>query len=81
MTTGRTELEHGQRRRIRGRRSFKGLRAGWSSERTKPEYTAARGRHGDASYRERADASVRCTGLGVQSLMSDEARAGYDAPL
>ncbi len=40
-----------------------------SSGRTKPEYTAARGRqHGHATFgRLRTDASVRCTGLGEPS--------------
>ncbi len=44
-----------------------------------PEYTAASGRLDHATFRERADASVRCTGLGVKLYMprSDEARAGY----
>jgi hypothetical protein len=53
MTTGRTELsEHGHRRRYsRGRMIFQGLRAGWSSGRTKPEYTAARGLHDHATFR------------------------------
>ncbi len=37
------------------------LRVGWSSGRTTPEYTAARGRLDHATFR-RADASVRCTG-------------------
>jgi hypothetical protein len=40
------------------RRTFQGLRAGWSSWRTELEYNAARGRHGHATFRERADASV-----------------------
>ncbi len=44
-----------------------------------PEYTAARARLDHATFRERADASVRCTGLGVKLYMprSDEALAGY----
>ncbi len=44
-----------------------------------PEYTAASGRLDQATFRERADASVRCTGLRVKLYMprSDEARAGY----
>jgi hypothetical protein len=44
-----------------------------------PEYTAASGRLDHATFRERADASVRCTGLGIKLYMprSDEARAGY----
>ena len=55
-----------------------GLRAGRISGRTKPEYTAASGRHDHATFRELADASVRCLGLGARLLaMSDEARAGY----
>ncbi len=63
MTTGRTELlEHGHRRRIRrGRKTLQGLRAGRSSGWTKPAYAAARGRHDHATFRERADASVRRT--------------------
>ncbi len=43
-----------------------GLQAGRSSRRTKPEYTATRGRLDHATFGERADASVRCTGLGVK---------------
>ncbi len=45
MTTGRTELlEHGHHRRYcRGRRTFQGLLAGWSSGQTKAEYTATSG--------------------------------------
>ena len=44
-----------------------------------PEYTAASGRPDRATFRERADASVRCTGFGVKLYMprSDEACAGY----
>ena len=44
-----------------------------------PEYTAASGRLDHATFRERANASVRCTGLGLKLYMprSDEARAGY----
>jgi hypothetical protein len=70
MTTGRTELlEHGHRRRIQwGRRTFQGPRAGWSSGRTTPEYTAARRRHDHATFLERADAPVRCKGLGARLL-------------
>jgi hypothetical protein len=50
---------------------FQRLRAGWSSSlrRTKPEYTAARGQHNHATFREQADASVRCTGLGANYLL------------
>ena len=68
MTMGRMEpLEHGHRSRFRrGRRTFQRLRAGRSSGRTKPEYTAASGRHDHASFRELADASVRCPGLGAR---------------
>ncbi len=64
MTTGRPGLlEHGHRRSIsRGSRTFQGLRAGCISGRTKQEYTAASGRHDHAIFRERADASVRCSG-------------------
>ncbi len=60
-----------------------GLRAGRSSGRAEPEYTAARGRHDHATMRERAYASVRCAGRGVKRYMSssDKARAGYDAQL
>ena len=55
-----------------------GLRAGRSSGQTKPEYTAASGRHDQATFRERANVSVRCLGLGArQHAMSDEARAGW----
>ena len=58
-----------------------GLRAGRSSGRTKPEYTAASGRHDHAIFgrlRERADASVRRPGLGTRLLAtSDEVRAGW----
>ncbi len=53
---------------------FPGLRAGQSSGRTKPEYTAARGRHDHVTYRKRADASVRCTGLGVKPLCANVGR-------
>ncbi len=55
-----------------------GLRAGRSRRRTRPEYSAARGRLDRATFLELADASVRCTGLGVKLYMSrsDEARAG-----
>ncbi len=69
----------GPRRRYRrSRRTFQGLRAGWSSGQTEPEYTAARGRLDHATNREQADASVRCTGLGARLLaMADEARAGF----
>ena len=44
-----------------------------------PEYTTASGRLDHATVRERADASVRCTGLGVKLYMprSHEALAGY----
>ncbi len=44
-----------------------------------PEYTASSGRLDHATFRERADASVKCTGLGVKLYMprSDEARAEY----
>ena len=36
------------------------VRAGWSSSlrQIKPEYTAARGQHNHATFREQADASV-----------------------
>ena len=55
-----------------------GLRAGWTSGRTKQEYTTTSGRHDHATFLERADASVRCTGLGARLLATaDEARAGY----
>ncbi len=42
-----------------------------------PEYTAASGRLDHATFRELADASVRCAGLGVNLYMprSDEAQA------
>jgi hypothetical protein len=42
------------RRRLfrRGRSTFQGLRAVWSSGRTKPEYTAASGRHDHSTFRE-----------------------------
>jgi hypothetical protein len=40
-----------------------GLRAGRIRCLTMPEYTAARGRHDHATFRERADASVRCSGF------------------
>ncbi len=63
MTTGRTELlEHGHCRRILwGSRTFQGVWAEWSSGRTELDYTAACGRHDHATFRERAEASVRCT--------------------
>ena len=66
MTAGQTELlQNGHRRRFRrSRRTFQGLLAGWSSGRTMPEYTAASGRRDYATFRKRADASVRCTGFG-----------------
>ncbi len=50
----------------RAARPFQGLLAGRSSGRTKPEYTAARRRHEQATFSgwERTDTSVRCTGLG-----------------
>jgi hypothetical protein len=74
-------LEHGRRRRIRlDRRTFQALRAGWSSGRVqaKAEYTAARGRRDHATFREQANTSVRCTGLGARLLAtSDEVRSGY----
>ncbi len=43
------------------------------------ECTKASGRLDHATFRERADESVRYTGLGVKLYMprSDEARAGY----
>ncbi len=67
-TTGRQEqripLQHPQ-----GRRIFQGLLARQSSGRTMQEYTAARGRHDHATFRELADASVRCTGLVVKLLL------------
>ena len=44
-----------------GSRTFQGLQARWRSGRTKPEYTAVRGRHDHATFRERADVSVRYT--------------------
>ena len=72
---GRRELlEYGHRHRFRrGRRTFHGLRAGRSSERTKPQ---SQWRADDTTFRERADTSVRRPGLGARLLaMSDEARA------
>ncbi len=45
------------------------LRAGRSRGRTLPDYTAARGRLDHATFREQADASVRCKGLGVKLYM------------
>ena len=58
---------------------FQGLQAGRSSRRTKQEYPAANGRHDHATFRERADASVRRPRLGARLLAtSDEARARYD---
>ncbi len=56
-----------------------GLRAGRSCGRNKPEYNAAHGRLDHATFQERNNASVRCTGLGVKLYMpmSDEAWAGY----
>ncbi len=58
---------------------FEELRAGRIRRMAMPEYTAASGRLDHATIRERADASVRCMGLGVKLYMprSDEARAGY----
>jgi hypothetical protein len=57
-------LEDGhRRRRRRSSRTLQGLWAGRSSGWTKPECTAASGRHGNATSRERDDAAVRCTGL------------------
>ena len=58
---------------------FDGPRAGRSSGRTKPEYTAASGRRDHATFRERADTSVRRQGLGARLLAttSDEARARW----
>ena len=43
------------------------------------EYTAASGRHDHATFRERADASIRCPGLGAKLYMPrpDEAWAAY----
>ena len=77
MTTGRTELlEHGHRSSYRrGRKTFQGLRAGRSSGRTTPEYPAASGRYDHVTFRERADASVRCTGLRAKFALTDEAWA------
>ncbi len=46
-----------------------GLLAGWRRRRTMPEYTAACGRLDHAAFLERANASVRCTGLGVKLYM------------
>ena len=44
-----------------------------------PEYTAASGRLDHATFREQANASVRCKGLGVKLYMprSVEVRPGY----
>ena len=44
-----------------------------------PEYTVARGRFDHATFLERADVSVLCTGLGVKLYMPrpEQARAGY----
>ncbi len=58
---------------------FEGLRAGRICLWTMPEYIASRGRLDHANVRERANASVHCTGLGVNLYMprSDEALAGY----
>ena len=53
---------------------LQGQRPGRSSGRTKPEYTVASGQHDHATFRERADESVRCPGLGASS---DKALAGY----
>jgi hypothetical protein len=68
-----------RRRRHRRRRTFQGLRAGRSRRWTLPEYIAARERLDHATFRKRADASVRCTEIGVTLYMPrfDEARAGY----
>ena len=55
---------------------FQGLRAGRSSGQTKQDYTAASGRHDHATFRGRADASVRCTGLGARLIAM-----GLDQPL
>ena len=58
-----------------------GLRAGRSSGRTKPEYTAASGRHDHATTGAGRHVSpgVRRPGLGARLLAtSDEARAGYN---
>jgi hypothetical protein len=56
-----------------------GLRAGRSSGQTMQEYIAARGRLNHATFRGQADASARCTGLGVKlySAMTGEARAWH----
>ncbi len=58
---------------------FEGLQAGRSSGRTKPKYTAARGRPDHATFLDQANAPVQSTGLGFKLYMprSVEARAGY----
>jgi hypothetical protein len=58
---------------------FEELRARRISRRAMLDYTAASGRLDQATFWERADASVRCTGLGVKLYMprSDEAQAVY----
>ncbi len=66
MTTGGQLLGHGHRRRYRLGRRTRDLPGTRSSRRTEPEYTAARGRHDHATFQERTDASVRCTGLGAR---------------
>ncbi len=69
------ELGHSRSYRRVAAGLLQGLRAGWISGQTKPEYTAARGRHDHATFQEHA--SVLCTGLGARLLaMADEALTG-----
>ena len=48
---------------------FRDYGPGWIRRTAMPEYTAARRRLDHATFRERADASVRCTGLEVKLVM------------
>ncbi len=55
------------------------LRAGRICRMAMPEYTAASGRHDHATFRERADESVRCSGFWAKASTrrsTDRARAG-----
>ena len=54
------------------------LWAGRSGGRTEREYSAASGRHDHATFRVRANVSVRSPGLGARLLATyDETRAGW----
>ncbi len=61
-TTGQPEAADAAVNSARAAVPFEELRAGRIRRMAMPEYTAARGRFDDATFREQADASVQCLG-------------------